>query len=136
MKDHGVRVLFAAHFRREGDVVDVWARLKEAGQVRPGFERCVGLIALEDDTVVGTGDVNFIFGKRRVKTSRNCSSLMADLSHLFFPGVANKREVPRADADPLVFGRDRLVRRRYRQQYEKRDQKGGESFCDHSRVNR
>src|SRR6185369_12160215 len=49
VKDDRERVLLAAHFSRERDVVDVRSRLKVSGGIRVRLERRIRRIALEHD---------------------------------------------------------------------------------------
>src|SRR6185369_4465647 len=56
----------------------------------PGLNGAYESSLLNTTTVVGTGVLNFIFGKRRANTSRNCSSLSPTFLMSFSPALPTR----------------------------------------------
>src|SRR5215813_5014973 len=109
MKDDPKRILVAVCFGSEGDVVDVWSRLKVTGGGGGWFEGPVRAIALEyyDGGGHRRGEVH-----SREKMDKYLAKLLESrgyLPYFFLTSVANQEKVFRAHADPRIFGQDRCL---------------------------
>lgn len=112
VKNNGKRILFAAHFSRKGDVVDVRSRLKVTGNIRIRSKWTVGLVALKHDHRGGHWRSELRFRKQAREHFTKLLQPVCDLADIFFPGVTNELEVTRTHTYPVVFGKDRTVGRK------------------------
>src|SRR5215470_1245907 len=109
MKDDPKGNLVAMCFSGQGDVVDVWSRLKVTGGGGGRFEGPVRAIALEyyDGGGYRRGEVH-----SREEVDKYLAKLLESRGYLlyfFLTSVANQEKVFRAHADPRIFSQYRCL---------------------------
>src|SRR6266576_3006388 len=105
------RILFAASFRCQSDVVHIIAGLKVAGGVCVWLKRSIRAVALEDDDRRRHRRAKVHFCKELGKNLAELFQAHAHLPDLFLAGISYQQKVLRAHPGPGVLRRYRMVDR-------------------------
>src|SRR5215203_1189108 len=93
VKDDGKGIVRCLHLSVQGDVINVWSRLKVAGVIFSQFERRVGAVTFEGNDGRGYRRVELHLWKETCKDFSKLFQFYGDPPHVFFTAISNYEKV-------------------------------------------